>query len=69
MNKDIKIGSNRNFGIVFFLFFLIISIYPLLYNDNPRYIFLIISLIFLTLGLLNSKILSPLNRIGLNLVF
>ena len=62
-NKDIKLGSNRSFGIVFFIVFFIISIYPLI-NDNPiRLWSLILSLIFLILGLINSKILTPLNII------
>jgi len=60
---NIKIGSNKNFGIVFFLVFLLISIYPLTNNENVRYWSLIVSLIFLILGLLNSAILSPLNKL------
>ena len=58
---DVKISSNKSFGIVFFLVFLLISFYPILNNDNIRSWSLIISLIFLILGLLNSRILSPLN--------
>ena len=60
---DIKIGSNRNFGIVFFVFFLIISTYPLINGGELRLGFLIVALIFLILGLIDSKILNPLNRI------
>jgi hypothetical protein len=60
---DVKIGSNRSFGIVFFIFFLLISIYPLINNDNVRIWSLVISLIFLVLGILNSNILSPLNKL------
>ena len=60
---NIKIGSNKSFGIVFFLVFLLISIYPLANNENVRYWSLIVSLIFLILGLLNSAILSPLNKL------
>ena len=64
MNRnDIKIGSNRSFGVVFFIVFLIISIYPLLNNENIRIWSLVISIIFLILGLLNSKLLNPLNKI------
>ena len=61
--NDIKIGSNRSFGIVFFVVFLIISIYPMLNTENIRIWSLIISFIFLVLGLLNSKLLNPLNKI------
>ena len=60
---DVKISSNRSFGIVFFLVFLIISLYPLVNNENLRVWSLILSLIFLVLGLINSKILTPLNKI------
>ena len=59
---DIKISSNRNFGIVFFIVFLIIALYPLIYNENIQLWSLIISLVFLILGLINSKILTPLNK-------
>ena len=60
---DVKIGSNRSFGIVFFIVFLLISIYPLINNENVRIWSLVISLIFLVLGILNSNILSPLNKL------
>ena len=60
--KKIKISSNRSFGIVFCAFFLIVTLYPLI-NDEPiRYWSLIVSIIFLILGILNSNILSPLNK-------
>ena len=59
---NVKIGSNRSFGIVFFIVFLLVSIYPLINGENIRYWSLIISLIFLILGFLNSKILTPLNK-------
>ena len=61
--NDIKISSNRSFGLVFFVVFLLISIYPLLYGQNFRFWLLIVAIIFLALGLLNSKILTPLNKI------
>ena len=59
--SDIKIGSNRSFGIVFFVVFLIIAIWPLLSDGEIRLWSLTISIIFLLLGLINSKILKPLN--------
>ena len=61
--NHIKIGSNRSFGLVFFVVFLIISFYPILNNGDIRIWSLILSFVFLILGLLNSKILSPLNKI------
>ena len=59
--NEVRISSNRSFGIIFFIFFLLISLYPLLHNDNLRLWSLIISVIFLFLGLINSKILTPFN--------
>ena len=60
---EIKIGSNKSFGIVFFIVFLLIAAYPLINNGELRIWSLILSLAFLILGLLNSKILYPLNKI------
>ena len=61
--KKIRISSNRSFGIVFFTVFFIVSIYPFFKGGDLRIWSLIISIIFLILGLLNSKILTPLNKI------
>jgi len=61
--NQIKVASNKSFGLVFFIFFLIISIYPLINSESIRLWALILSLIFLILGLFNSPILSPLNLI------
>ena len=60
---DIKINSNRNFGIVFFIVFLLIAIYPFLKGNDFRIWSLLISFVFLILGLINSKLLSPLNKL------
>ena len=60
---DIKISSNKSFGIVFFVVFLLIAIYPLTNGGDIRIWSGIISFIFLVLGLLNSSILTPLNKI------
>ena len=63
MKQKIKLPSNRNFGIVFSVVFLIISLWPLLNQNDIRIWSLIISGIFLILGLINSKLLLPLNKI------
>ncbi len=60
---DIKISSNRSFGIVFFVVFLLIGLYPLINNEEPRFWSIIVSLFFLFFGLVYSKILTPLNKI------
>ena len=62
-NNNIKISSNRSFGIVFFIVFLFIALYPITYSEDIRMWSLIISFIFIILGLLNSKILTPLNKL------
>ena len=62
-NQKIKISSNRNFGIVFFIVFLIIAFWPLLNSNEINYWSLAISITFLILGWANSKILTPLNKI------
>ena len=54
-------SSNRSFGIIFLIVFLLISVWPIMDGQEPRVWSLIISLIFLILGILNSKILTPLN--------
>tara|TARA_B100000787_G_scaffold169361_1_gene160351 strand:- start:60 stop:464 length:405 start_codon:yes stop_codon:yes gene_type:complete len=65
--KKDELPTNRNFGIVFFIFFSLITIYPLIKFGEFKYSFLILSLIFLILGLINSKILTPLNIFWTNL--
>tara|TARA_B100001769_G_scaffold31156_1_gene20456 strand:- start:24 stop:410 length:387 start_codon:yes stop_codon:yes gene_type:complete len=63
MQQKIKLPSNKNFGIVFSIVFLIIAVWPLLSQNDIRIWSLIISGIFLVLGLINSKLLLPLNKI------
>ena len=63
MQKNIKLPSNRNFGIVFFIVFLIIALWPLLKQNEIRIWSLIISFIFFVLGLINSRLLTPLNKL------
>ena len=58
-----KLPTNRNFGIVFFIVFLLIGLWPILNNENLRFWSLLISIIFLILGIFNSKLLTPLNKV------
>ena len=58
-----KKSSNRSFGILFFLVFLGFGLWPLTKELSPNIYLIIISVVFLVLGLLNSKLLSPLNGI------
>ena len=62
-NNKFKLGSNKSFGIVFFIVFLAIGLWPLINHHEIRFWAILISLIFLILGMLNSKILTPFNKI------
>ena len=61
--NDIKRSSNRGFGIVFFAVFFLVAFYPLANSGEIRIWSLTISVIFLILGLFDSKILTPLNNL------
>ena len=56
-------SSNKSFGLLFFVFFLILALWPLKNGNNLNLFFITISGIFLILALINSKLLSPLNKI------
>ena len=58
-----KKDSNRGFGILFFVVFLIISIWPIINDGNLRLWSMVIALIFLILGILNSRVLNPFRKI------
>jgi len=55
-------SNNKGFGLLFFVVFLIIGFLPIINGNSPRVIFFPFALIFLILGLINSKILTPLNK-------
>ena len=61
-NKE-KLYSNKIFGLFFFVVFFLLALWPLKSGEDLRFWSLFISLIFLILGLLNSKLLSPLKKI------
>jgi hypothetical protein len=63
MDKKLKLPTNKNFGIVFFVVFLIIGLWPLLAKSEIRYWSILVSIIFLFLGFKNSKLLNPLNKL------
>ena len=63
MGKKVNLPSNKNFGIVFFIVFLLVALYPLINNQEIRTWSLLVSIIFLFLGLINSVILTPLNKL------
>ena len=59
--EKFNLPSNKNFGLVFFVVFLLVAFYPLTVKGDIRLWSFVLSLIFLILGLINSKILTPLN--------
>ena len=59
----VKISSNRSFGFLFFVVFFVISLWPLKSQGDLRLWAFILSLVFLVLGVLNSKFLTPLNKL------
>ena len=63
MDDKIKLGSNRSFGIVFFIVFLLIGFYPLIYSGEISIWSLVVSFTFLILWFTNSNILNTLNKI------
>ena len=54
--------QNRSFGLLFFIVFLAFALWPLTKKGEINLYLISFALIFLILGLLNSKILTPLNR-------
>ena len=62
-----KKNSNRTFGILFFLLFLLVALWPITNNENLRWWSIVISLIFLFLGYINSSLLTPLNKIWIKI--
>ena len=61
--SEIKISSNRSLGLVFFVVFLIVALWPLKYEEDIRLWSLVLSIIFFILAVLNSKLLTPLNKL------
>ena len=61
--KNVNLPSNKNFGIVFFIVFLLVALYPLINYQEIRTWSILVSIIFLFLGLINSVILTPLNKL------
>ena len=55
-------SSNKSFGLLFFVVFLIIGLWPFKNGENLNFYFITASVIFLLLGLINSKLLTPLNK-------
>ena len=61
--NKIKIGSNRSFGVVFFIVFLILGFWPIKNGGEINIWLVTISLLFLILAIIKSKLLTPLNKL------
>ena len=57
-----KKDTNRSFGILFFIVFSIISIWPILSGGELRLWSFIVAIIFLIMGITKSRFLTPFNR-------
>ena len=62
-----KKSSNRSFGILFFIVFLALGLWPLTKTENANYILISLSIIFLILGILNSNFLTPFKNIWIKI--
>ena len=62
-----KKSSEKSFGILFFILFLLIAVWPLLSNNSIRAWFLIPSSIFLAVAFLKQELLKPLNNVWIKL--
>ena len=69
MKDPLKKPSNKSFGILFFIVFFAIGIYLFFVKNEVFYNVFLVSLLFLILGLKNSKILTPLNILWLKFGF
>ena len=57
-----KNDNNKSFGVLFFIVFFLIAIWPIIGSEPIRIWAIIVSLIFLVLGIINSKLLTPLKK-------
>lgn len=62
-----KQSSVRSFGILFFIVFLIVGLWPIINDGEVRFWSILLSFTFLILGIINSKILIPLNKYWIKL--
>lgn len=60
---NIKRKNNITFGILFFVFFLIIGLYPLISNEPIRIWSIIVSLVFLNVTIIKPNLFTFLNKL------
>ena len=59
----VKVGSEKSFGFIFTIFFIIIGLYPLWYGNNIRFWSLVLAFIFLFITIFLSKVLIVPNKL------
>ena len=57
-----KNENNKSFGILFFIVFSVIALWPTINSESIRVWAMLLALIFLFLGVLNSKSLTPFKK-------
>lgn len=57
-----KVGSNRNFGLVFATVFTLIALIPLFHQNSPRWWAAAIAAAFLLISLIAPALLGPFNK-------
>ena len=62
-----KNNQNRSFGLLFFIVFIALALWPLTNQGEINLYLVTVSLFFLVLGLLNSRILTPLSKAWIKL--
>jgi hypothetical protein len=60
-------SSNRSFGLLFFIVFIAVGLWPVTKGEAANIYLILTSLFFLIFGLINSKILSPFNKAWIKL--
>jgi hypothetical protein len=60
-------STEKSFGVLFFLLFIIIGFYPILNGEKIKFLFFIPALIFLILAFLKPNLLKPLNLVWIKL--
>ena len=62
-HHSVESSNEKSFGIVFTIFFAILSLYPVIYKNDINLVLLIISMIFFTITILKSDLLYYPNKI------
>jgi len=62
-DEELRMGSERGFGVVFTVVFAVVGLFPLFSSATPRWWALIIAAVILAVALLRPALLRPLNAV------